>query len=166
MADVEFPLPVVFYFQVKMGGCSIPFREVKGLEYQIETQEVVGGGDNSTVYHLPKKKKYSDLVLNRAITKSDNQFYTWCKKHLETPDGFLNVELKDLQIVLLSTEENEKDNKVKNPKVVKTRVSPLAVWDVKGAYPYKWSMSNLDAMKNEIAIESVFLKFHSISRTK
>lgn len=166
MADVEYPLPVVFFFQVKMGNASIPFQEVKGLEYQIETRDVVSGGDNSTVYHLPQKKKYSDLVLNRAITKQDDSFYIWCQKHLDSPDGFLKIELKDFQIVLLSTNELEKDNKVKNQKKVKTSVYPLAVWNVKGAYPFKWSMNNLDAMKNEVAIESVSLKFHSISRIK
>lgn len=164
MADVELPLPVVFFFQVKMGNNSIPFQEVKGLEYQVETQDVVSGGDNSTVYHLPKSKKCSDLILSRAVTKKSDEFYDWCSRHLDNPDGFLNIELKDFQIVLLSTSEPDKDNKVKNPKKEKTNVFPLAVWSVKGAYPYKWSMNNLDAMKNEIAIETVSLKVQSITR--
>lgn len=164
MADVELPLPVVFFFQVKMGNKSIPFKEVKGLEYQIETQEVCGGGDNSTVYHLPKRKKFSDLVLCRALVKKDETFYAWCSKHLDDSDGFLNIELKDFQIVLLSTSEPDKDNKVKGRKAPKTNVFPLAVWNVKGAYPYKWSLNGLDAMKNEIALESVSLKVQSITR--
>lgn len=154
----EYSLPVVFHFDVKMGNDSISFQEVKGLEYQIETLDVVSGGDNSTVYSLPKRMKFSDLVLCRALDKVNETFYSWCKKHLDTPNGFLNIELKDFQIIL----QGMKSIDAKPGSEMQT--VPLASWSVKGAYPYKWTLSSLDAMKNEIAIESVSLKVHSISR--
>lgn len=161
MPEVELPLPVVFFFRVKIDNESVLFQEVKGLEFQLDVQEVCGGGDNSTIYYLPKKKKYPDLVLCRALAKKNEKFYAWCSKHLDNSEGFLNIELKNFQILLLG---------VKNPKEPQQGTSEnveeeiLAVWSVKGAYPYKWSMNNLDAMKNEIAIETVSLKVQSITR--
>lgn len=147
MADVEWPLLVAFHFSVGFAQKGdkreeISFQEVSGLEVSIETEEVRCGGDNSTVYHLPKKTKYSDLVLKRAVISKDDSFYKWCKKNLNVASLSFDIELKSLFVNLCDNEGN----------AVKT-------WMVAGAYPFKWSLGNLDAMKNEIAIETISLKY-------
>lgn len=123
---------------------EVAFQEVSGLESSLETEEVRCGGDYSTVYHLPKKVKYSDLVLKRAVVSKEDPFYIWCKKNLSAEANF-DFLLKCLFINLCDCDGH----------IVRS-------WAVEGAYPYKWSLGNLDAMKNELAIESVSLKHRSL----
>lgn len=146
MENVEWSLPVVFHFVVKVDTTEISFQEVSGLEVSLDTEEVRSGGDNSTVYHLPKRVKYSDIVLKRAMVSKDEVFYRWCKENLNAAQSNCRIQLKNVEISICDSEKK-----------------PLKTWSVIGAYPYKWSISNLDAMKNEIAVESVSLKFHSLS---
>jgi phage tail-like protein len=145
----EWSLPVVFHFSVKVGNSEIAFSEVSGLETSIETKEVHSGGDNSTVYHLPDKIKFADLVLKRSIISKNDSFFSWCKKNMVTASSSCLVDPKSIEVSLLN-EEN----------------SPLATWRFEGAYPTKWSFNTLDAMKNEILIESVTLKYWNMKRTK
>jgi phage tail-like protein len=41
---------------------------------------------------------------------------------------------------------------------------PAATWSVTNAFPVKWSVGSFDAMKNELAIESIELAYSSITR--
>ena len=144
---VEWPIPVVFHFSVKMGKSEIAFSEVSGLETTIETKEVRSGGDNSTVYHLPEKIKLSDLVLKRAILKDSDPFFRWGMKKMNSSMNAFQVDPQPIEVTLL-------DEKSK----------PIATWTFEGAYPFKWSFSTLDAMKAEVMIETVSLKYRSIER--
>ena len=146
---VDWTLPVVFHFSVKMDNSELSFSEVSGLETSIETVDIHSGGDNSTVYHLPKKIVFADLVLKRAIATGDDAFFQWCKKSMENMIGTFKVEPKPIEVSLLNR-KNE----------------PIASWGFWGAYPVKWSFNTLDAMKGEIVIESVTLKYLSMQRIK
>ena len=146
---VDWTLPVVFHFSVKVDNSEVEFSEVSGLETSIETKEVRSGGDNSTVYHLLEKIKYSDLVLKRAIATNNDAFFQWCKNSMEDMIGAFKVEPKSIEVTLLNR-KNE----------------PLASWGFWGAYPVKWSFNTLDAMKGEIMIESVTLKYQNMKRIK
>ena len=42
---------------------------------------------------------------------------------------------------------------------------PVASWSIGRAYPVKWSVGGFDAMKNEIAIETMEFAYHSLKRT-
>ena len=146
MADtVEWPLPVVFHFSVKVVNSEIAFSEVSGLETSIETKEVHCGGDNSTVYHLPTKIKFSDLVLKRALASKNDSFFQWCKKNIDSLSSSFQVDPQPIEVTLLDSEK-----------------TPLATWRFEGAYPVKWSFSTLDSMKAEILIETVSLKYWNV----
>ena len=145
---VEWSLPVVFHFSVKVDNSEIAFSEVSGLETSIETKEVHSGGDNSTVYHLPEKVKFADLVLKRAVLSQSDPFYTWCMSSMNTVTNAFKVSPKALEISLLN-DENE----------------PLATWTFDGAYPVKWSFGSLNAMKGEIMIETLSMKYWNVQRT-
>ena len=142
---VEWPLPVVFHFSVKVGNSEIAFSEVSGLETSIETKEVHSGGDNSTVYHLPEKVKNADLVLKRAFAKKDDPFFQWCKKNIDSLTSSFQVDPKPIEVSLLDSNG-----------------TPLAIWRFDGAYPVKWSFNTLDSMKTEILIETISLKYWNV----
>jgi hypothetical protein len=63
-----YPLPA-FYFKVITGlrlGADTSFQEVRGIGSEIETEEVVEGGENRFVHRLPKAVKHPQLELKRA----------------------------------------------------------------------------------------------------
>jgi conserved hypothetical phage tail region protein len=146
---VEWSLPVVFHFSVKLGTSEVSFSEASGLETSIETKDVRNGGDNSTTYHLPERIKFSELVLKRGQVSENDSFFSWCKQNMDTGSSSCTVFPQSIEVSLL----NEKNN-------------PLATWRFEGAYPFKWSFSTLDAMKNEISIETISLKYWNMKRTK
>ncbi len=146
---VEWSLPVIFHFSVKVGNSEIAFSEVSGLETSIETKEVHSGGDNSTVYHLPEKVKHADLVLKRALLTESDPFFRWCISSINSMTNAYKITPKPIEVSLLNT-ANE----------------PLATWTFNNAYPVKWSFSTLDSMKGEVMIETLSFKYQNMKRTK
>ena len=144
----EWSLPVVFHFSVKVGNSEIAFSEVSGLETSIETKEVHSGGDNSTVYNIKEKVKHADLVLKRALLTESDPFFRWCISSINSATNAFKVSPQTVEISLLN-EENE----------------PLATWNFDGAYPVKWSFGTLNAMKGEIMIETMSMKYWNVKRT-
>jgi len=146
MENVEWSLPVVFHFLVKVGGKEESFQAVEGLSTSIECEEIRSGGDNSRSYFLPKHRKNEDLVLKKGFVHKNSIIYEWCKSTLNSMSDEINIETKNILVSLLNEEKK-----------------PLKTWTFVRAYPYKWSLGSLDAMKNEIVIESVSLKYESMS---
>jgi len=143
--------PVVFHFNVTFLGLDPPvpdmaFQEVGGLEASLETEPLTEGGENRFQHQLPKPAKRSNLVLKRGVTTMASGLVLWCKKVLE---GGLETEVKtkDITVTLL----NELS-------------IPVANWTVGNAWPVKWSPGNFDAMKNELAIETVEFACSTIVR--
>lgn len=143
MLDIEWSYPVVFHFRVRIAGLEASFQEVSGLEYSLETEEVRAGGDNSTVYNLPQKIKYQDLVLKRAVLKLDDPFAIWYKANAII-GGISAFKVIPIPVEVELCDEHG---------------LPIKMWIFRGAYPCKWGLCNLDAMKNELAIESITFKY-------
>lgn len=144
--DGEWPLPA-FYFSVSISGCAgdTAFQEVSGLEFQIDTEEYIEGGNN-LVYHLPKSIKNSNLTLKRAVTEKKSQLLAWCL-------GIVNDQLskpistKSVSINLL----NENGMTCKS-------------WTASNAYPVKLKMEPFNSTKNDIAIEEIEICFNRLQR--
>ncbi|MGC9419221.1 MAG: phage tail protein [Rhodovulum sp.] len=144
--------PVAFHFSVTFLGAdpAVPdmaFQEVSGLEAGFDTETVVEGGENRFVHQLPKPAKSSPLKLKRALTTQASGLVKWCKATLET-DLAQPIKPKDLLVALLDADG-----------------APAASWSVGRAYPVKWSMGGFDAMKNELAVETVELAYATLKRT-
>ena len=122
-----------FKFTVEFGGDSISFQEVILPESEIDVIEYRDGSDlASSVRKFPGLVKYSNLVLKRGMSKSQD-LYDWFK---ETKQG--RVERRDI-IVNILNEENE----------------PVAVWKMKNCWPTKYSGSVLRAKDSGIVIEAL-----------
>lgn len=145
----EWSIPVAFHFGVKIDGQQISFSEVQGIECELEADPIKSGGDSSNCYFIPRNRKFSDLVLKRGFCKKEDPFFKWCKSILTVELSKKCIDLKNIEVVLL--DEND---------------SPLTTWSFKYAYPYKWKLGAFDAMKNEIAIETVSLKYSSFDVVK
>jgi phage tail-like protein len=113
------------------------FQSVAGLSVEMETMEVVEGGENRFKHKLPVSARYPNLVLKRGMIP-DSTLLRWCRNATENFE-FLPM---DLVVTLLG------------PAMV-----PLKVWSIKGAYPVKWEVSELNAMESKIVVETLELTY-------
>lgn len=137
MADI----PVVFHFRVEVAGFSddqdIRFQEVTGLSAEVSTEEFREGGLNEHAHRIPTGAKYGNLVLKRGYVEG-SALIAWCRAAVE---DFVFVP-RDLTVSLLDSKHE-----------------PLVAWSFTGAYPAKWSISDLKAQESALAIESLELVY-------
>ena len=135
----EYP-PSAFYFKVVIGANLLgdtAFQEVSGIGSEIETEDVVEGGENRYVHRLPTKVKHPNLVLKRGIAKSTSPLVIWCRGVLEA-DFTAPIVPKPILVFLLN--ENG---------------TPMRSWSFANAYPVHWEVDSFNSTKNDIAIETI-----------
>ncbi len=137
-----FPYPPVgFHFSVAFQLPSIPsdfrFQEVSGLDVEMEMETFNEGGQNRFNWQLPRRARYSDLVLKRGMFMGSG-IVLWCQNAFENfvfePTNITIALLNDLHI-------------------------PLQAWYVVNAIPKKWSISNFNAQESSVVIESITLSY-------
>jgi phage tail-like protein len=143
------PLPA-FYFEVIIGLIGVAsedyaFQEVSGIGSQVETEDIMEGGDNTTVYHLPKAVKHSNLVLKRGVAGLNSGLVLWCKSVF---DLNLSTLVPQPVLVYLMGESG----------------IPLRSWAFTNAYPVNWKVDAFNSTKNEVAIEEIELCFSTATR--
>lgn len=116
------------------------------MESGLDVEAVVEGGENRFVHQLPKPAKNPNLKLKRALTDYNSDLVKWVQASIER-DLAKRIEPKDLTISLLDAEGD-----------------PVASWSLTNAYPVKWQVGGFDAMKNELALETIELAYHTIKR--
>lgn len=144
--------PVAFYFKVvfkvKSGVLDddTSFQDVSGIGYEMGTKEYVEGGENSFVHYLPEQVKTQKLVLKRGIAPRRSQLISWCRAILE--GGFARkIVPRQIEVRLMNAEG-----------------TPIRGWSFNNAYPVKWSVDNFNSTKNEVAIETIELRYSEFSR--
>lgn len=134
--------PVGFHFRVEVLGVSpndndLRFTEVTGLSAEVVTEEMPEGGENRFVQKYPTRTKYPELVLKRGMLTS-SEVMAW----IEECVGSDTVSPKNLDVQLLN-EAHE----------------PLITWHVVGAFPTRWSVSDLNASTSAVVVESMQLYY-------
>ncbi len=149
MAGDDYP-PPAFYFKVVFNSkSSIPdtsFQDVSGIKATIETETYTELGENGAVYQLPKPPTYTNLVLKRAIADKDSGLVKWCRSIFEG-DFAMPIEPLLVQVHLMG--EN---------------ADPVRSWSFANAFPVSWDVGNFNSSKNEVAIETIELRYSSFSR--
>ncbi len=146
--------PIGFHFKVElvgvsgMGDSEQRFQEVSGLSFEIETETFREGGENRFEWKLPKRAKYPNLVLKRGMLPG-TAFLDWFNSAMNTYFTVPVYDFKPADITV--TLMDEADNAV-------------TVWNVKQAYPVKWTMSDLKSMDNAIMIETIELAYQYFER--
>jgi phage tail-like protein len=131
------PLPVFCFFvsipKLMSGNDKAFFKSVSGLRYETEVVPVRAGGVNDTTFNLVGATKWSPLVLKQGFTNS-SALLAWRQKWI-TGSEMTRV---DGSIIQLDTAMN-----------------PMATWSFVRGWPSKWEMSEFDASKSELAIETL-----------
>ena len=139
--DINYP-PVGFHFKVEFQdldkeGVDVRFQSVAGLSVDIQTESFKEGGEHRFEHVLPVRTKYNNLVLKRGLVPKDSELAQWC---MDTLTGNLENTLETKMITVHLLEASRK---------------PLKSWSFNNAWPVKWSVSDLNSMNNEIAIETL-----------
>lgn len=131
------PLPVFsFLVDLHIGGdapAQAFFKSVGGLRYETETVPVLAGGINDRTFNLVGATKWPNLVFKQGFTKS-SKLITWRQKWLTGEERTRHGGT----ITLLDT-------------ALKAQVT----WTFERGWPCKWDISEFDASKSELAIETL-----------
>jgi phage tail-like protein len=152
-ADRKDPLPV-FCFKVDLklpggkGGEAF-FKSVSGLKYETEVVPVREGGNNQTTYQLIGATKWSNLVLKQGFTQNST-LITWREEWIKAFAG------------------EGKFNRISSGTItlLDTALKAKAAWTFYRAWPSKWEVSEFDASKSELAIETLELAHEGLSYAK
>ncbi|MFK8104762.1 MAG: phage tail protein [Saprospiraceae bacterium] len=140
MAENIYP-PVGFYFKVNFAGAGITkehsFKEVSGLSVELGVEEIAEGGELRFKHRLPSTPKYNNLILKRGLLV-DSNLRKWVDKAITS---------FEFTPILISIE------------LLNAAATPAMTWNVHNAWPVKWEVSQLDAMSNEVAIETLEIAF-------
>jgi phage tail-like protein len=125
-----------YSFLVEIDGvASAGFKSVSGLAAEAEVIEYRQLGDPpSSTYKLPGRVRYPNVVMRRGLTVSRDLWDWW----QTVADG--TVERRNVAVVFLDDSR-----------------TPVLRWLLERAWIAKIEISELDASKNEIAIESIEL---------
>ncbi len=139
--DAFYP-PLGFHFRVEfdisgLGKADTYFREVSGLNLELEEESIVEGGENRFTQRLPVRAKYPDLILKRGLV-GDSNLSVWCRKAIQE----LDISTATVWATLLN-EEHE----------------PLQSYCFVNAWPKKWSVSDFNAESSDIVIENLELAY-------
>ncbi len=145
MPQNEYPLPA-FHFLVELtergsqeeSTYDNRFQSVSGLNVEMNTETIREGGENRFEHQVPTRTKYSTLVLKRGVLR-ETDLIQWCRRALE---GFI-FEPTNFSVKLLGP--NHKT---------------LITWNLVHVWPKKWSVSDLDAEKNGLLVETLELNYN------
>jgi phage tail-like protein len=112
----------------------------------MEVFEVKEGGLNTQVHKLPGRVSHSPITLKRGMTTS-SELWDWYLNVMTKSDR--QSELKDISILQFDQTRTEKWR-----------------WNLKGAFPVKWTGPSFKASDSQLAIESFELAYQELALAK
>lgn len=145
--DYEGTWPIAkFHFEVEIDDTPISFQEVSGLES--ETQVIEYRHGDSEVFSVNKSAgliKTSNLVCKKGVFAGDEEVLEIWKQIIEAKAYYSEGERLEITVTLLD-EQSE----------------PVMSWNITGAFPIKYSGTDLKSDANEVAIESIEFAYEEI----
>lgn len=135
---------LVFRFVVSFDGLPpAGFAECTGLQRETEVQEYAEGGQNDRVHKFATRTKQAPLVLKRGIL--DRELWDWFD---EVAHGL--ARFRDGTIAMHDA----------------AGTSTVAEWQLRGAFPTKYSGPDLSATQSAVAIETLELTHNGLERRR
>ena len=142
---------LAFCFRVSLGDVASDdkstgfFKSVGGLAFETEVVEYRQGGENNTTRKLVGATKWKNIVLKRGFCGPE--LIAWREAWLQ-PDGKRGARKRG------------------TIQQLNTKGDVVAEWVFERGWPVKWELSELDATKNEVAIETLEIAHEGLQRTK
>jgi phage tail-like protein len=118
------------------------FTEVTGLGVQVERISYREGGNNSIVRAIPGRVTYLPVTLRYGLTASQ-ELWDWL---LTAVEG--RVSRRNVSVVMLDS----------------TGSTEVVRWNLINAWPQEWYGAPLNAMSQELAIETLVLAHEGLQR--
>ncbi len=139
---------LAFCFRVNITNAGLTdatglFKSVGGLSFETEVVDFKEGGVNDMTHKLVGGTKFKNIVLKRGF--SGNEFANWWKQW-QAPSG-------KPQRVSGTIEQLDTQGTVK------------AAWQFVGGWPCKYEVSEFDASKNEVTIETLEIAHQGLTKT-
>jgi phage tail-like protein len=149
--DIWYGLATSFYFKIEVAGLTSSaensFKEVSGLSLELGSEKLVEGGVNNFTWELPTQVAPSNLVLKRGVLGAKSELIGWIEDSI-TSDYSTPLTLRNIIVKLFDSQGN-----------------PMITWTFNNARPVKYTVSELDSTKNEIAIETMEFAYTFYKRT-
>jgi phage tail-like protein len=146
----QFYQSVGFHFLVEFELSSaktvdVRFQSVSGLDSTIETETFKEGGENRFEHVVPTRRKYGPLLLKRGLLGPQTSGVTkWLKDTFDNNMPGTRYEVLKTIIIKLLDEERQ----------------PLMSWTVNNVWPRSWKISELNAERSEVLIETLELNYN------
>lgn len=124
-------------FEISDNPVDIAFQDVSGIAMELQTEDIVEGGENRFTQKLPTRANYTPLVLKRGLAV-DSKVTDWARDAIE------NLTIKPTSIIVA---------------LLNDKKEPLVAYRFLNAYPLKWNISNFNAESSNIVIESLELYY-------
>jgi phage tail-like protein len=132
-------------FLVEVDGVELGrFRELSGLQIDVDVEEFEEGGENGFVHKLPGRMTWPNLVLKRGVTKED-VFMNWLQDSVG--DGMATRNGKSKRTTAAVT-------------LLGSDGTRLRSWNVVDAMPIRWTGPNFSADSSDAAIEELEIAHH------
>jgi phage tail-like protein len=118
------------------------FTAVGGLEVEVQPIRYREGGASQVVHVIPGRVEYGDVELRYGLTASQ-ELWTWLQSAVKG-----TVERKNVSIIMLDS----------------AGAQEVCRWDLTNAWPSRWRGAPLDAMSQEVAIESMTLVCETLQK--
>jgi phage tail-like protein len=122
------------------------FTEVSGLAAELEFEEVTEGGENGFVHKLPGRIKWPNIVLKQGITEQGT-LLDWLNQ--ASGDGF-------------AAARNQLDRTTVAITMVGQQGTLLRAYNLRGAYPVKWTGPTFSASATEMPSEELEIAHHGL----
>ena len=116
------------------------WTKCEGLTVEWEVQEYKEGGLNEFIHRLPGRRKYQNIKLTRPVDEASRGLAAWISR-VRGPASEHTA-----QIAMVDGEG-----------------IPIAVWDVFGVWPTRWTGPNMDVNGKDVAYETLELAHSGFS---
>jgi len=142
--------PPAFHFKVgfaaTLGSEDTSFQEVSGIGSEVDTEDVIEGGENRYVHRLPTAVRHPRLELKRGIAEISSPLVAWCRSVFE---GDFAQPIVPMPITVFLLDETQ---------------NPIRAWTMANAYPVNWEIEEFGSTKNDVAIERIVLNYNYSNR--
>ncbi|UFJ38956.1 phage tail protein [Brevibacillus humidisoli] len=133
-----------FRFRVEVDGIQqAGFSEVSGFDASIDVVEYREGNEPITPRKLPGLAKYGNVTLKWGVTDSMDM-YNWMQECIQG-----KVQRKTITIIAINEEGSD-----------------VATWQVREAWPAKYTAPDFNGTASEVAIELLEMAHEGMTRTK
>jgi phage tail-like protein len=132
-----------YHFKLVINGVTEGhFTECSGLAARVQTIKYREAGQSQIVHAMPGRVEYADVILRYGLTQS-RELWDW---FLQSING--TADRKNVSIVMLDSSGTQETMR----------------WNLISAWPAEWRGAPLDALQQEVAIETLRLVYDRLER--